>query len=145
MKTLLPFLAAFDPDGSTMVFSIYLGGKRNDFGHAIALDGAGAAYITGRTESTNLPTASPLQAALASRPDAFVAKIVPESTLTVARAAGHVVVSWSGPLPGFALEGAENMSGPWATVPQPPVFKNGRSSVTIPAASACRFFRLKGE
>jgi hypothetical protein len=37
-------------------FATYLGGKEEDDGYGIALDGSGNAYITGQTESTNFPT-----------------------------------------------------------------------------------------
>ena len=139
------FLTQFDAEGASMIYSIYLGGKRSDFAYALAVDGFGAAYLAGRTESTNLPTASPVQADIAGRPDAFIAKIIPDAMLRVARGAERVVVSWPGPLPGFALEGAENMSGPWTRVPQAPAFRAGWNSVTIPSKTACRFFRLKAE
>ena len=33
-------------------------------GHGIAVDAAGNAYVTGDTDSTNFPTANPLQATL---------------------------------------------------------------------------------
>jgi hypothetical protein len=42
--------------GSGLVYSTFLGGSGEDGGYAIALDGAGAATVTGRTVSTDFPT-----------------------------------------------------------------------------------------
>ena len=137
------FLAEFDPTGATMLFSGLFGGKRSDHGYAIALDSAGAAYIAGRTESTNLPLAGPIQAELAGRPDTFVAKVLDAATLAVARDAERVVVKWPGPTPGYTLEAAEHLTGPWTHVAQPAKFEKGWNSVQLPAGSSCRYFRLK--
>jgi hypothetical protein len=58
------FIAKFNPNTSTLVYSTYLGGSGADQGLAIAVDSAGSAYVTGFTESTNFPTVKPFQAAL---------------------------------------------------------------------------------
>jgi len=49
------FVIAFTNDASALLYSTYLGGRKNDFGNAIAVDGFGNAYITGQTLSTNFP------------------------------------------------------------------------------------------
>jgi hypothetical protein len=48
-----------------LVYSTYLGGASHEGGAGIAVDATGAAYVTGSTNSTDFPTASPLQGALA--------------------------------------------------------------------------------
>src|SRR5205085_7301848 len=64
----------------------YLGGGSYDEGYGIAVDSSGNAYVTGYTDSTNFPTAVPLQSANAGASagastdayvsaDAFVAKL----------------------------------------------------------------------
>jgi hypothetical protein len=51
------FVTKFDPTGSGLVYSTYLGGNGVDQGRGIALDTAGNAYVTGYTCcSTNFPT-----------------------------------------------------------------------------------------
>jgi uncharacterized protein (TIGR03437 family) len=70
------FVAKLNPAGSALVYSTYLGGYSTDWGYGIAVDSSGNAYVTGYTESTNFPTASPLQASHGGGgPDAFVAKL----------------------------------------------------------------------
>ncbi len=71
------FITKFSPAGNTLVYSTYLGGSTGDVAQAIAVDGAGAAYVTGNTESTNFPTQNPFQAALDGTDDIFVTKINP--------------------------------------------------------------------
>jgi len=59
-----------------LTFSTYLGGSSPDVGKAIAVDSAGNAYIAGGTDSTDFPTAGPIQGSLhGSNGDAFVTKI----------------------------------------------------------------------
>src|SRR5580700_648437 len=71
----------------TLKYSTYLGGSGNDGGRGIGLDSAGNVYIVGNTTSTNLPTASAVQAnyggmsASFMNGDAFVAKFNPAGAL----------------------------------------------------------------
>ena len=69
------FVAKLDPSGSVLVYSFYLGGSDDDFGHGIAVDSSGNAYVTGSTKSTNFPIVNPLQPANAGSSDAFVTKV----------------------------------------------------------------------
>ena len=51
------FVTKLDATGSGLVYSTYLGGSSADFGRrGIAVDGAGSAYVTGETLSTDFPT-----------------------------------------------------------------------------------------
>ena len=80
------FVAKLNPTGSALVYSTYLGGSSDETGRGIAVDGAGSAYVTGETFSSNFPTKIPLQSALGKNPftsDAFVAKISPEGSALV--------------------------------------------------------------
>jgi hypothetical protein len=67
------FVAKLKGDGSALVFSTYLGGRRGDDGQGLAIDGNGDIYVIGVTGSLDFPTANPLQAANAGYddPDAF--------------------------------------------------------------------------
>lgn len=49
------FVTKLSADGSTMLYSTYLGGSNNDVGNGIAVDALGEAYVTGTTFSPNFP------------------------------------------------------------------------------------------
>jgi hypothetical protein len=72
------FVTKLDATGSALLYSTYLGGSSNDVGQGIAVDGAGSAYVTGETSSTNFPTtpgAAQTIHAGGFGPDAFVTKL----------------------------------------------------------------------
>ncbi len=70
------FVTKMGAAGDSLVYSTYLGGTSWDDAFAIAVDKAGAAYITGGTESTNYPTLNPFQAIYGgSLEDCFVTKL----------------------------------------------------------------------
>jgi hypothetical protein len=57
------FIARLSPDGSSLIYSSFVGGSNHDAGLGIALDGAGNAYVTGGTQSADFPaTAGAFQA-----------------------------------------------------------------------------------
>ncbi|MEG4091355.1 DUF7948 domain-containing protein, partial [Microcoleus sp. Pol12B4] len=72
------FVTSINSSGSALVDSTYLGGSGDDYGNGIAVDASGAVYVAGGTNSTNLPTATPLQVANGGGDsDAFITKIIP--------------------------------------------------------------------
>jgi hypothetical protein len=86
------FVSKLNPTGSSLLYSMYLGGSEVDQGNAIAVipsgTNAGAAFVTGFTESTDFPTVEPVQALLglssittycgtAPCPNAFITQINP--------------------------------------------------------------------
>ena len=63
-------------DGSTILYSTFLGGSRNDGATSIAVDPFGNAYVTGNTASTDFPTtAGAFQAINKGRDISFVTKL----------------------------------------------------------------------
>lgn len=72
--TTFPLVAAYDSilngedafvmkvasDGSALEYSTYLGASGTDIGNAIAVDGVGNAYVTGRTAGSSFPTTTPV-------------------------------------------------------------------------------------
>ena len=72
------FVAKLDANGSTLLYSTYLGGSADDGATAIAADSSGNAYIAGTTESFDFPTANALQpnnGVVREAADAFVSKL----------------------------------------------------------------------
>jgi hypothetical protein len=64
-------------------YSTYLGGSGGDIGQGIAVDSSGNAYVAGTTDSTDFPTANPLQATNLGNGDAFVAKLNPAGSALI--------------------------------------------------------------
>jgi uncharacterized protein (TIGR03437 family) len=52
------FVTKFSADGSSLVYSTYLGGEGSDYAFGIAVDSGGNAYITGQTNSVGFPVTS---------------------------------------------------------------------------------------
>ena len=73
------FVAKLAPGGA-VTFSTYLGGSDNDVALALALDSEGVIYITGFTDSTDFPTATPLRFTNSGGRDIIIAKIDPNTT-----------------------------------------------------------------
>jgi hypothetical protein len=70
------FISKLSADGSTLLYSTYLGGNSEDAGYAITVDGNGNVFLTGKTYSTDFPTTpGALDASLGGGRDAFVAKL----------------------------------------------------------------------
>jgi hypothetical protein len=99
------FVTKLGPSGNALAYSTYLGGGSLESGVAIAVDGAGAAYVTGHTESTNFPTQSPCQATRQGGGDAFVTKLTPAgSALAYSTYLGGGSIDEAGS--GIAVDGA---------------------------------------
>lgn len=69
------FVAKFNPEGSALVYSTFLGGSDNDIGRSIAVDKKGSAFVSGDTSSTNFPTVKPWQPMLDGARDVFVSQL----------------------------------------------------------------------
>ena len=70
------FLTVMDASGSALAYSTYVGSPEWDGGFAIAVDSAGAAYLTGFTSSARFPTTSgAFDRTAGGDYDAFVTKV----------------------------------------------------------------------
>ncbi len=70
------FITKLNSSGNALVYSTFLGGAEDEYGGGIAVDSSGNVYVTGRTESTNFPTAGPFQpTGGGASGDAFVATL----------------------------------------------------------------------
>jgi Beta-propeller repeat len=79
------FVSKFNPSGSALVYSTYLGGKGpNEGGGGIAVDSSGSAYVTGTTNSWDFPTVNALQPTYrGGDEDAFVSELNPSGSALV--------------------------------------------------------------
>ena len=73
-------LIKFSPQSNTIAYYVFLGGDQDDLVYALAVDGLGAAYVTGSTRSANFPVSNGFQMSPGGGgfPDAFVTKIAPD-------------------------------------------------------------------
>jgi len=73
------FVAKVKPDGTALTYSGYIGGSGDDVGIGIAVDGAGTAYVTGVTWSSEatFPVVGGPDLTYNGDRDAFVAKVTP--------------------------------------------------------------------
>jgi PKD repeat protein len=69
------FVVKFNPTGTAILYSTYIGGTGNDYGLAIAVNSFGQAFITGQTFSSEFPVLNALQGSNAGNGDAFVTKL----------------------------------------------------------------------
>lgn len=80
------FVAKIAPSGVSLSFSGYIGGSSNETAGGIAVDGTGAAYVVGNTQSTQatFPTSGGPDVTFngtgGTDYDAFIAKVVPGGT-----------------------------------------------------------------
>ncbi len=102
------FASKLTPRGTSLVFSTVHGGEGNDYGHGVAVDVYGAAYVCGRTQSSNFPlkgsfAVTNMMHGDVNQFDAFVVTLaypLPIPTLDFLRANRHVETTY------FAYMGA---------------------------------------
>ncbi|MFW9888582.1 MAG: SBBP repeat-containing protein [Candidatus Thorarchaeota archaeon] len=69
------FVFKFSADGSTLLYSTFVGGNEYDRGYSIAVDLSGNAYVTGRTKSPDFPTLNAYNGTYGGSTDCFVFKL----------------------------------------------------------------------
>ncbi|MCI0549842.1 MAG: SBBP repeat-containing protein, partial [Anaerolineae bacterium] len=83
------FVCKISSDGSTLIYSSYLGGSNQEdrinagTPGSIAVDSTGAAYVTGDTQSDDFPTLNAYQPSLIGTSDIFITKISPSGSSLV--------------------------------------------------------------
>lgn len=73
-------LTKFNPAGSALLFSTFLGGGGTDRGSGVVVDSTGKVYLAGFTGSADFPTENAFQNSPAGSFDAFVAKFDPSAS-----------------------------------------------------------------
>jgi hypothetical protein len=77
------FVTKINADGTTLLYSTYLGGSSDEVGQGIAVDSAGSVYLVGYTGSDDFPTVNPIQPTRHGYHDAFVTKISPDGSALI--------------------------------------------------------------
>ena len=78
------FVAKLSAEGSSLIYSTFLGGSAGDDAHGIAVDAEHSVYVVGGTFSTDFPVRNALQSAYGGGAvDAFVAKLNPSGSQLV--------------------------------------------------------------
>jgi beta-propeller repeat-containing protein/BACON domain-containing protein len=77
------FVSKISADGSTLLYSSYLGGSDTEDIEGIAVDSSGAAYVTGVTQSSDYPVLNAFQPNLNGANDIIVTKISPSGSSLV--------------------------------------------------------------
>jgi len=150
------FVAGFDTNAARLLYStMYFGGRGQDYGYGIDLDGAINLYVIGRTAvdgsriSTGLATNGLQLTFGGGTGDAFLAKIdrplgaSSSISLSIASTGGQLKLSWPAPAPSFQLQSTDSLGNSWMPVSDAVSFEtNGLNCVIVPASSPSRFFRL---
>jgi hypothetical protein len=76
------FIFKLAPSGDEFEYCSYLGGRNMDFGGSVAVDGQGAAYMTGYTYGT-IPVKNAFRKNRTGAADAFLAKVSPDGKALV--------------------------------------------------------------
>lgn len=87
------FITKLSSSGSSLLYSSYIGGNKQDVSYNVAVDSLGNAYITGYTASTNYPTQNAYEDTFQGAGDyhdAFVTKFT-FSSGTEGSISGHVI------------------------------------------------------
>jgi hypothetical protein len=127
--------------GSALLYSTYLGGSDFDVSAGIALDGAGNAYVTGETSSSNFPTTpGAFQTTYGGGfADAFVSKFSFGPPIRFSQFGGHLRIDVDTGI--FVLNGSFTLGAGGSINPatQQVSFSVGNYSLTVPAGS---FFKI---
>jgi hypothetical protein len=162
------YVAQFDAAGAQLIFSVYLGGRGQDFGNGVAVDGACNAFVVGRTAkdgnriSRNFSTHDvlmnfppeliiPAQEFFGGERtprgigDAFITKFVAAQScsLMASSVPGGMMLLWPAAASEFQLESTDRFGEGWVPVAAQPFVTNAQNSIFIPASTQTRFFRLR--
>jgi Beta-propeller repeat len=99
------FVTKLDPTGTRVIYSVLVGGSDDEEGLALAVDNQGNAWVTGYTQSDDLPLQRALFGTYQGDNDTFVTKLGPNGDLLLQTYLGEV---GSDQANGIALDGVGN-------------------------------------
>ncbi|HEY4741676.1 MAG TPA: SBBP repeat-containing protein [Candidatus Acidoferrales bacterium] len=136
------FVTRLNATGTAFLYSTYLGGSNalGDAGQGIALDPNGAAYVAGRTSSSDFPTTTgvlrPNFTAASGQTNGFVAKLAANAVIGIAPSSidfGNILLNKSGPAQLVTF--TNNSSAPLTLSPAPAL--SGVNASEFQIASNC--------
>ncbi|HEX8457662.1 MAG TPA: carboxypeptidase regulatory-like domain-containing protein [Pyrinomonadaceae bacterium] len=74
------FVTKLNPEGTSVVYSTFLGGYNGDNATSVVVNANGEAHLAGETSSPNFPVANPYQPARRGNQDVFVTKLNSDGT-----------------------------------------------------------------
>ena len=77
------FVSKFDPTGTKLLYSTYLGGSQFDHCVGVTVDAGGSARVAGFTESSDFPTFSAFQSTIHGPTNAFASRLDPSGSKLV--------------------------------------------------------------
>jgi hypothetical protein len=96
------FVAIMNSNGSSLLYSTFIGGLAMDEGHGIDLDGKGNIYVVGFTYSSDFPTVNAVQKEICqgctnvSSADAFITKLSPSGAAFIySTYLGGILYDWA--------------------------------------------------
>ena len=75
------FITKFNPSGTSLIYSSYLGGHGDDNCESVALDSSGNAYVTGFTASSAFPVKNAIQSKRTGGQNVFLSELDPNGNL----------------------------------------------------------------
>jgi hypothetical protein len=75
------FVFKLSADGSTLLYSTFIGGSNDDWGSSIAVDSSGNAYVTGITGSLDFPTVNAYNSTHGGEWDCFVFRLSADGSI----------------------------------------------------------------
>ncbi len=75
------YVAKLNPDGSQLLYLVYVGGSGDDFANDICVDSSGNAFVTGGTRSLDFPIVAATQVSHGGGLDAVVVQVDPSGTM----------------------------------------------------------------
>lgn len=77
------FVAKLDPAGTSLLYSTFLGGSREDDALGVAVGPDGSAYVVGQTNSSDFPTVHAVQNRYGGEEDGFLTRLDPAGSALI--------------------------------------------------------------
>jgi hypothetical protein len=149
------FVAKISADGQKLLYSSYLGGRGEDWGYSVGVDGAGNAIVVGQTTSVDFPVLNSFQAQRVTNSpgsdpfDAYITKVssaIRPPTLRIVQSGSNVLLTWPSSFVGYSLEYSGSVDGnlpaSWQVAMGTPLVIGDQQMIIQPTDQSARIYRL---